>query len=47
VDDHHVRLRAERAGPGLGRVYTVLATCTDSHKNSSGATVTVAVRHNQ
>lgn len=47
VDAHHVRLRAERSGPGLGREYTILATCTDSKKNSSSAAVTVAVRHNQ
>lgn len=40
VDAHHVRLRAERAGPGSGRTYTVEAVCTDASGNSGPAAVT-------
>src|SRR6185503_16010444 len=29
VDAHHVRLRAERAGTGNGRIYTIYIACTD------------------
>jgi len=47
VDAHHVRLRAERAGSGNGRVYTITITCTDSGGNSSVKTVTVSVPKNQ
>ena len=47
VDAHHVRLRAERAGGGSGRIYTVTATCTDSKGNASSAAVPVRVPHNQ
>ncbi|HWW77712.1 MAG TPA: hypothetical protein VNZ44_20075, partial [Pyrinomonadaceae bacterium] len=37
-----VRLRAERAGGGIGRVYNVNVTCTDGVNTSSkSATVTV------
>lgn len=43
VDAHHVRLRAERAGNGSGRIYTVTITCTDSAGNSSNRSVTVRV----
>jgi hypothetical protein len=42
-DEHHVRLRAERAAMLDGRVYTVAITCTDSAGNSSTETVEVAV----
>jgi hypothetical protein len=48
IDAHHVRLRAERAGGGTGRVYTITITCTnDSNKESSIQTVTVLVPHDQ
>jgi len=47
VDDHHVKLRAERAGSGDGRVYTILVTCTDGDGNSSSNSVEVTVPHNQ
>jgi hypothetical protein len=47
VDAHRVRLRAERAGGGTGRIYTVTATCTDTKNNSSSAAVLVTVPHNQ
>jgi len=46
VDEHHVRLRAERSGSGSGRIYTITITCTDSAGNSSTQTVTVTVPHN-
>src|SRR5205807_3318575 len=35
VDAHHVRLRAERAGAGNGRVYTITILCRDAAGNSS------------
>jgi glycosidase len=43
VDSHHVRLRAERAGVGVGRIYTVTITCTDAMGNSASQSVTVSV----
>jgi hypothetical protein len=45
VDDHHVRLRAERSGNGDGRVYTITITATDSSGNTSSRSVTVSVSH--
>jgi 6-phosphogluconolactonase len=48
VDAHHVLLRAERAGTGDGRIYTITITCTnDTNKESSVRTVTVLVPHAQ
>jgi uncharacterized repeat protein (TIGR01451 family) len=47
LDDHHVLLRAERAGNGNGRIYTVTITCTDSGGNSSSKSVTVSVPHDR
>jgi uncharacterized repeat protein (TIGR03803 family) len=46
-DEHHVKLRAERAGAGNGRVYTVTVISTDTAGNSSTKTVTVSVPKNQ
>jgi hypothetical protein len=46
VDAHHVRLRAERAGTGSGRFYTITITCTDSSGNSTSKDVAVFVTHN-
>ncbi len=43
VDANHVRLRAERAGNGAGRIYTITITCRDSAGNSSSKSVTVRV----
>ncbi|HSE98588.1 MAG TPA: hypothetical protein VLD57_10015, partial [Blastocatellia bacterium] len=43
IDEHRVRLRAERAGTGEGRIYTITITCTDQNGNSSTSTVTVSV----
>lgn len=45
VDANNVRLRAERAGTGNGRVYSVIAECSDRFGNlarSAAATVSVA-----
>ncbi|MBI4486689.1 MAG: HYR domain-containing protein [Acidobacteria bacterium] len=43
IDAHRVRLRAERAGTGSGRIYTVRVTCTDAAGNGSAAHASVAV----
>jgi uncharacterized repeat protein (TIGR01451 family) len=45
IDANHVRLRAERAGSGGGRIYTITITATDSAGGSSSKTVTVKVPH--
>jgi len=47
VDAHHLRLRAERAGGGTGRQYTVTLACSDSGGGSSTAQTTVLVPHNR
>jgi len=48
VDAHHLLLRAERAGNGNGRIYTITITCTnDTNKQSSTRAVTVLVSHDQ
>jgi hypothetical protein len=46
VDDHHVKLRAERAANGSGRIYTITVTCIDHQGNASTKTVEVRVAHN-
>jgi hypothetical protein len=46
VDAHQVLLRAERAGGGSGRTYTVTITCSDTN-GSSSVPVTVSVPHDQ
>jgi DNA/RNA endonuclease G (NUC1) len=43
IDAHRVKLRAERAGGGTGRIYTVAIHCTDASGNASTATGTVSV----
>ena len=43
LDANHVRLRAERAGTGDGRVYTVTATCTDAAGNAASSSANVHV----
>lgn len=45
VDGHHVQLRAERAGGGSGRVYTITVRCTDASGNPATSTTTVQVKH--
>jgi len=40
-------LRAERAGKGSGRVYTITVTCTDNAGNSADRQVTVTIPHDK
>jgi N-acetylneuraminic acid mutarotase len=40
-------LRAERGGKGVGRVYTITASCSDGAGNTSTGTTQVRVPHNQ
>ena len=47
IDNHHVQLRAERAGNGDGRVYTITTTCRDQFGNTSQGSTTVTVGHDQ
>jgi hypothetical protein len=47
IDNHHVKLRAERSGNGAGRIYTITITSRDDCGNVSTATVTVVVSHDQ
>lgn len=44
---HAVTLRAERAGAGTGRAYTITITAKDAAGNVSTGTTTVSVPHNQ
>jgi uncharacterized repeat protein (TIGR01451 family) len=46
VDEHHVQLRAESAGGGTGRIYTITVTCTDAAGNATVKTVEVHVGNN-
>ncbi|HEV8284387.1 MAG TPA: family 10 glycosylhydrolase [Chitinophagaceae bacterium] len=45
VDNHHVKLRAERNGYGSGRIYTIAITATDADGNSRTMPVLVTVPH--
>src|SRR5439155_16532562 len=47
ADEHHVQLRAERAGNGSGRVYTIGITAVDSANQSATQSVTVRVPHDR
>ena len=47
LDAHHAQLRAERAGKGNGRIYTIGITCVDSGRNSAHERVEVSVPHDQ
>lgn len=40
-------LRSERAGPGSGRVYTIIVRSADAAGNSTTASTTVSVPHDQ
>jgi len=42
-----VSLRAERAGNGNGRTYTISATATDAAGNTASATGTCVVPHDR
>jgi len=45
VDEHNVKLRAERAGNGGCRIYSIKITSTDQHGNSRDSIITVIVPH--
>ena len=47
VDGHLVRLRAERAAAGSGRIYTITVTAIDAAGGTSQASVMVTVPHDQ
>jgi hypothetical protein len=47
IDNHRVKLRAERSGTGTGRVYTITVTAKDAAGNESTATTTVTVPHDK
>ena len=40
-------LRSERLGNGSGRVYTVAVSCADHAQNTSTATTTITVGHDE
>jgi len=42
-----VMLRAEQAGTGTGRVYTIYVECADVSGNIAGAIVDVSVPHDK
>jgi hypothetical protein len=46
LNDHHIKLRAERAGNGDGRIYTVKVSCTDQYGNTGTGTKIVLVPKN-
>jgi hypothetical protein len=43
LDANRLRLRAERAGNGNGRIYTITVSCQDEAGNTSNGTTTVSV----
>ncbi len=45
VTNHLVKLRAERAGNGTGRIYTITIKANDGCNNTSTKTLTVVVNH--
>ncbi len=47
LDEHHLRLRAERSGTGSGRLYAIGVTCTDSAGNATTQTLAVTVPKNR
>jgi hypothetical protein len=47
IDQHHVRLRAERSGNGNGRTYTITVAATDIVNQSTSRAVLVNVPKSQ
>lgn len=47
TEDYEFKLRAERAGEGDGRIYTIVYTATDASGNSASASATVVVPHDK
>jgi hypothetical protein len=47
TDDRELALRAERAGNGSGRIYTIVGNVTDASGNSTNAAAQVVVPHDQ
>lgn len=47
LDDFTFNLRAERSGPGSGRIYTVTYQATDASGNVASASITIEAPHNQ
>ena len=47
TDDRAVSLRADRAGAGSGRTYTLTYRATDASGNSAADSATVSVPHDQ
>jgi hypothetical protein len=45
INEHHVRLRAERAGNGGCRIYYVKISSTDQYGNETDSTIKVVVPH--
>jgi uncharacterized lipoprotein YddW (UPF0748 family) len=45
IDNHHLKLRAERNGTGMGRIYTITITATDAEGNVHTQNLTVMVPH--
>lgn len=45
LDVHHLRLRAERSGPGSGRIYTITVNAKDGAGNKTEKAITVSVPH--
>lgn len=46
IDDHHIRLRAERAASGSGRIYTIAITADDGCNSPVTSSTQVVVAHN-
>ena len=47
INNHLVKLRAERSGNGNGRIYTITVTCRDQYGNTGTASTTVRVPHDR
>jgi len=47
VDNHHLQLRAERAGSGNDRIYTVTISSVDAAGNTAAKTIQVIVPHDK